>query len=161
MTQSCDLENAKTALVVVCPVHSLEDLYNEVLDETKRRRPGKAPNLGEVYKQVRNKALGISKGKTLGRYMIGPCRLKKWENDVRIVDFQQAFSIPFPVLDETAERKKKWVTIKPPFREHLTQAFGRFFMRVALDSIIEKETVEHGLIRFKPPTPLTKNSHFP
>jgi len=51
----------------------------------------------------------------------------------RIVDFHYVYTVPRAFLDDLiAERGAKRLTLLPPYREHLSQSFARYFMRVGL-----------------------------
>jgi hypothetical protein len=62
------------------------------------------------------------------------------EMDVRVVDFHDVFTIPREFLEKLVEqRAEPRFRLLPPYREHLSQAFARFFMRVGLPVPVEKE----------------------
>lgn len=64
----------------------------------------------------------------------------KMEMEVRLVDFHEVFSIPRAFLEKlVSQRIEPRVRLLPPYREHLSQAFARFFMRVGLPVSIDKE----------------------
>ncbi|MGA7498166.1 MAG: hypothetical protein WBX00_15675 [Isosphaeraceae bacterium] len=51
----------------------------------------------------------------------------------RIVDFHSVHTVPRAFLDTLiSEREAKRLKLLPPYREHLSQSFARFFMRVGL-----------------------------
>lgn len=54
------------------------------------------------------------------------------EPGVRVVDFRSVFTLPIDFLREQAAASVKRLRLLPPYREHLSQAFARFFMRVGL-----------------------------
>ena len=53
---------------------------------------------------------------------------------VRLVDFRRTWSLPIGFLGQRADRPH--LRLITPYREHLSQAFARFFMRVGLPSDI-------------------------
>jgi hypothetical protein len=60
--------------------------------------------------------------------------------EVRLVDFHEVFTIPRKFLEKLlSQRAEARVRLLPPYREHLSQAFARFFMRVGLPVPISKE----------------------
>ncbi len=62
------------------------------------------------------------------------------ELEIRLVDFHEVFTIPRAFLESLlAQRGENRHRLLPPYREHLSQAFARFFMRVGLPIQIEKE----------------------
>ena len=55
--------------------------------------------------------------------------------DHRIVDFRDIYTIPITFLESLMkQRGGPRLSLNPPYREHLSQAFARFFMRVGLPS---------------------------
>ncbi len=137
MTQSCDLANQRSALVLVCPHYSLSDLF----DAFKAESRGSASPTQDLFGKFRSLAQNIRGGRTVSRYMLAPCSLKSWKRGVRVVDFEQASSLPYHYLMEFAGVRGKRLRIKSPYREHIAQAFGTLFMRVALDSVVSKDAV--------------------
>lgn len=56
----------------------------------------------------------------------------------RIVDFHWIHTIPREFLDKfLVEQDLKRLRLLPPYREHLSQSFARYFMRVGLPENIE------------------------
>jgi hypothetical protein len=47
-----------------------------------------------------------------------------------VVDFRRVFSLPFGFLRDAANLLH--LRLLPPYREHLSQSFARYFMRVGL-----------------------------
>lgn len=64
--------------------------------------------------------------------MLGPCDLPGFELDVAVVDFRRVYSLPLEYVRNFASEAGDRVRLLPPYREHLSQAFARFFMRVGL-----------------------------
>ena len=52
--------------------------------------------------------------------------------DWTIVDFHSLFTLPKPMLLSIARSTGPRLRLRPPYKEHLAQAFARFFMRVGL-----------------------------
>ncbi|MCD6491242.1 MAG: hypothetical protein J7K59_02995, partial [Candidatus Korarchaeota archaeon] len=55
-----------------------------------------------------------------------------FKTDYLVVDFRSVYSVPFDFLLELAQKRDRGIRLLPPYREHLSQAFARFFMRVGL-----------------------------
>ncbi len=117
MSQSCDLVQHKLSLV--CPYWSLSEL--EARDE--RFKPLK------MKEEVR-------RGNVPAYHMLAACDLEGFHHEIQIVDFRTVFSVPFDFLTEFASQPEKRLRLRPPYREHLSQAFARFFMRVGLPADI-------------------------
>jgi len=57
-----------------------------------------------------------------------------------LVDFHEIFTVPRAFLESLIKQRGKIrFRLLPPYREHLSQAFARFFMRVGLPIPIEKD----------------------
>ncbi len=58
---------------------------------------------------------------------------------VRVVDFHDLFTVPRLFLEAVLqERGTPRMRLLPPYREHLSQAFARFFMRVGLPQPVDR-----------------------
>lgn len=115
MTQSCDLVNDKISDVILCPHF---DLTHDAALATKKAQE-------EIIKGYRH------------RYtMLAPASLEL-SMGVRIVDFGRIFSLPKVFVCQFATGQGKRLRLCPPYREHLSQSFARFFMRVGLPQNIE------------------------
>jgi len=57
----------------------------------------------------------------------------------RVVDFHAIYTVPRDFLESLLkERQKPRLRLLPPYREHLSQAFARFFMREGLPAPLAK-----------------------
>jgi len=135
MTQACDLENYKVSNVILCPHISLTD-YRSYW-ESDMRGGGHNPTERSWKKHCNN----ICDGYLWNLSMINKYSVEGVvEMDIRLVDFHDIFTIPREFLEKLiAQRGESRVRLLPPYREHLSQAFARFFMRVGLPVPIEKE----------------------
>jgi hypothetical protein len=59
--------------------------------------------------------------------------------DYLIVDFKNVYGIHRTTLEEIIKNMDKRIRLLPPYREHLSQAFARYFMRVGLPQDIAIE----------------------
>jgi hypothetical protein len=115
MSQSCDLEQEKLELVLVCPYWSLEE-FSQQNDYFKSRR-GKED---------------LRRGNIPGYQLLRGCEVEGWQKDNCVVDFRNVYSLPYQFLKNLAGKRGQRLRLLPPYREHLSQAFARFFMRVGL-----------------------------
>ena len=113
MTQSCDLLAGKVDLVLVCPIWPLSE--QEKID----------PNL-----QSNNGKERLKRGYYVANLMLNKCDLKGFEFEYMIVDFKSVYSVPISYITDLAEKQGDRVRLLPPYREGLSQAFAKFFMRV-------------------------------
>ena len=118
MSQSCDLEYRKLNIVLVCPVWSLNE-FGE-----KR----------SYFKGSKGKE-ALRRGHLPGYHLLNKCELG-FQKDYSVVDFRNVYGVPFDFLVEISKQEGHRLRLLPPYREHLSQAFARFFMRVGLPSDI-------------------------
>jgi len=130
MTQACDLEHRNVRNVILCPIYHLEEYRG--LWEERRRQSGKNASTTDWNghtKQVRD-------GKVWNLTMLQ--KRDASSPDVlsiphQVVDFHEVFSLPLDFLTAWVQAKgEPRLRLRPPYREHLSQAFARFFMRVGL-----------------------------
>ena len=55
-----------------------------------------------------------------------------FEHEVRVIDFRRVYSLPLAFVRRRAASGGDRLRVLPPYREHLSQAFARFFMRSGL-----------------------------
>ncbi len=115
MTQTCDLVRGreKVSEIVVCPVWQLADYESGLLTTTKGREE-------------------VRRGNLPGYHMLAACKLPGFAREIRVVDFRQLFSLPLGFVRKRAGLATPRLRLLPPYREHLAQAFARYFMRIGL-----------------------------
>jgi hypothetical protein len=119
MSQSCDLTYNKIDLVLVCPVWALDEF-------------GAKNNL---YKSPNGKE-GLRRGNFPGYHLLNKINIDEFHTDYLVVDFHNVYGVHFDLLENIARKQEKRIRLLSPYREHLSQAFARFFMRVGLPSDI-------------------------
>jgi hypothetical protein len=120
MTQSCDLVHDKTTEVLLCPHWDIR----------------KAQELNKELEKA-GALVAITKGR-LPRYtMLAESNIPEVEMGKRIADFGRVFSLSKALLTKIAESQGRRLRLCPPYREHLSQSFARFFMRVGLPQEIK------------------------
>lgn len=115
MSQSCDLIQQKLDLVLVCPVWGLNEV--ESRNEFIKGRKGK-----ETLRQ----------GNIPGYHLLNKCEIEGFSREYVVVDFRETYSLPISLITDIAKKQGKRLRLLPPYREHLSQAYARFFMRVGL-----------------------------
>lgn len=116
LTQSCDLDalgKIENVLLCPCPLVTPFAAQNPNFDTAAKRS-------------------AIQKGRVEGLYMISPCTLDGFTCETRIVNFKQVVTVPEQLLRDVAAFQIPRVRLASPYREHLSQAFARFIMRVGL-----------------------------
>jgi hypothetical protein len=69
-------------------------------------------------------------------HLLAACELVDFEREITLVDFRQVFSLPLSFARQQAIASGERLRLLPPCREHLAQAFARFFMRIGLPTDI-------------------------
>ncbi|MBX7237692.1 MAG: hypothetical protein K1X65_25170 [Caldilineales bacterium] len=115
MTQSCDLANDKVQEVILCPHWDLT--------EAGQMDPALAKS---------NAHKAILKGQSYRYTLLAASTIDELPMGIRIVDFGRIFTLPRSFVERFADAQGKRLRLCPPYREHLSQAFARFFMRVGL-----------------------------
>lgn len=166
MSQSCDIENQKIGLVLVCPIWPLEKMIEAsptIESQKKQIMAGNIVGYHLLDKCLIKKKVGLSEdGQVENKDVVMDYELPLdpqeydepilgygyttnnvnnhygyeedilYYHDYLLVDFRHAFSIPLEFLLELAEKRGKRLRLLTPFREHLSQTFARFIMRVGL-----------------------------
>ena len=114
MSQSCDLEQKKLELVLVC--------HFQTLSEFERKNPS--------FKSATMKE-SLRRGYSPGYHLLNKCVFGGLE-DYLVVDFRSVYGVHFDFLVDFAKEQSERLCLLSPYKEHLSQAFARFFMRVAL-----------------------------
>ena len=115
MSQSCDLAQGKIQLVLVCPIWEMTDFVK----------------INESYKNDKMKET-LRRGNLPGYHLLNQPKDFPQINDYLIVDFRKVFGVDINFLKEFSLKQGARIRLLPPYREHLSQAFARFFMRVGL-----------------------------
>ena len=58
--------------------------------------------------------------------------LPGFEGDFLVIDFRSLFGVNLRTIKDLVTHQQPRIRLLPPYREHLAQAFARFFMRVGL-----------------------------
>jgi len=114
MTQACDIANGAVEDIILC---SLLDVVEGDIGRD---------NLSEIKKGAQPKYHIISNANIDG------CKM-----GYKVVDFMNIYSLSIEALKKVAAYNKNRLRLLPPYREHLSQAFARYFMRVGLPSDID------------------------
>jgi hypothetical protein len=119
MTQSCDLENEKVEDVLLAQLVAWTDVVqaevergNDIVRSRKFRKllvDGNVPGLSLLHRRDSSPSLSWS-----------------------VVDFHRLFTLPKAFVTRFAVGSGLRLRLRSPYREHLAQAFARYFMRVGL-----------------------------
>ena len=127
MTQACDLEHGHVQNVVLCSHMSLS-ASRTAWDEWMKE-DGHNP----TDKSFRSYCVDVNKGHIWNQAFINRSDLEPKMAEIRLVEFNEVFTVPVLFLQSILEqRNKSRLRLRPPYREHLSQSFARYFMRVGL-----------------------------
>lgn len=115
MTQSCDIPKASIEHIILCPIRELKD----------------AATLHPMFGDASGKE-NLRRGNVFAYHMLNDCALSNFERDYMVVQFERVFERPKSSVKTFVEMQERRLRLLPPYREHLAQAFARFFMRVGL-----------------------------
>ena len=118
LLQSCDLEHGKIEIVLVCP-------YLPLTQWLKQLRPEQQTRGG-----IKNAIKELQKGHYPGYHVLN--RERGLIEDYQVVDFKNVYGINFQFLSNLISNREERIRLMPPYKEHLSQAFARYFMRVGL-----------------------------
>lgn len=115
LSQSCDLVKGREKVtdVLLCAAWQRSELTTGYLASNKGLEEARRGNLP-------------------GFHIVAACTLPGLDREVRVVDFRRVYSLPIAFLRKRAAAGGDRIRLLPPYREHLSQAFARFFMRVGL-----------------------------
>jgi hypothetical protein len=134
MTQACDLEHDKVSDVVLCPHYALSFFRDEAWkpDQEQKKQKTNSESWQKYYKAIAN-------GHLWNLCVLNSSSIDGHAMEHRIVDFHMIYTVPRDFLESLLQhRGKPRFRLIPPYREHLSQAFARFFMRVGLPAPLAK-----------------------
>jgi hypothetical protein len=126
MTQAFDIEQDKVDSLIVCPVWTLSELAeaDQYFNSSKAREQ-------------------LRQGKEPAWHLINEYQSKNIELPLSVVEFHRLYALPKEYVRAVAENAVSRLRLLPPYREHLSQAFARYFMRVGLPIDISRERVKN------------------
>jgi len=124
LSQSCDIVNNKINSIIVCPVISLMDLMNK-----------------EPYFRSKDARESLRQGREPSYHLLNKFCIETGQDDFYAVSFRHIYSIPKEFIKAVISNKKR-IRLLPPYREHLSQSFARYFMRVGLPTDIPQEEIK-------------------
>lgn len=127
LSQSCDLVNGKIEIVLVCPYYPLKHFIEQLSEDQKSS------------KGTRKAIDNLRRGFLPGYHLLNKFSEVELLNDYQVVDFKNVYGIQFHTLEKIIQDFKERIRLLSPYREHLSQAFARYFMRVGLPQDISVE----------------------
>lgn len=120
LTQACDIENSKVDNIIICSITSKEDFEKNCKEKLKSKN------------EILNTLERIRKGFEYPCHLINKYESDGFYEDYHIINFKDIYSVPIDVVKQVAKKNGLRLRLLPPYREHLSQAFARYFMRVGL-----------------------------
>lgn len=134
MTQACDLEQNKVSNVVLCPCLPLS-IYRQQWEDVMGSK-GQTP----TPKAWASLCSDIKDGYQWNLTLLNSGTVDGDSIEKCVVDFHDIFTVPRTFLESlVAQRNLPRFRLLPPYREHLSQAFARYFMRVGLPVAISSD----------------------
>ncbi len=120
LSQTCDLVQGKAPLILVSEIRTLTGFRQD--------RPS-----------TDNKFLeNVRRGYVHALHLLNKCPLGGFNNDILVVNFHFTFSLDRGSFQRFVKDYGDRIRLLSPYREHLSQAFARFFMRVGLPADIPR-----------------------
>jgi len=119
VSQTCDLRNGKLRYIALCPI--------QLVDSWEAEQPSFKTK--GVWKEV-------AAGRREGIHLIGSCANPNELRTALVVDFREVISLPLGYLRLSVSAMATRFRLRSPHLEHFSQAFGRFYMRVALPKFL-------------------------
>lgn len=119
MSQTCDIEHGKIKSVLLCPWWDLWSFIDAAADRGEK-------NWGSDLRE------DLRRGNLPGYHLVNEAAQDGMRIGVGVVDFHEVYTAPTAQVKSFAKRVGKRLRLRPPYREHMAQAFARYFMRVGL-----------------------------
>jgi hypothetical protein len=131
MTQACDLEQNKVGEVVLCPLTPLSG-YCEQWCAAKVAR-GQKPTDNSFAGDFKHLRDGI----IWHQAVLDRSMHAELPREHQIVSFDEVYSLPRGFLESLlTHQDQPRLRLIAPYREHLSQSFARYFMRVGLPTAV-------------------------
>jgi len=133
MSQACDLQQNKISNVILCPCLPIS-VFKVEWEKTMQKQ--KQNPTDKAWKRL---CRDIKDGYQWNLALLNTGAAGDLTTEHRLVDFHDVFSVPRSFLESFLEqRNSPRLRLLPPYREHLSQAFARYFMRVGLPTPVQK-----------------------
>jgi len=128
LSQSCDIKNEKIDSIIVCPIWPLKELVKK--DEFFRAKKARE---------------SLRQGLCPQYHLLNKLSTGDLSEDYYFVDFHHIYSVPKSFISGLIKGVVR-LRLLPPYREHLSQSFARYFMRVGLPTDISKDEIKNYTI---------------
>ena len=127
LSQSCDIQNQKIDSIILCQIFSLREFTDK----------------GGWFASAQARE-DLRQGKFPEYHLLQRFKGDKLPNDFYFVDFHHIYSVPKKFIEALLKDKPR-KRLLTPYREHLSQSFARYFMRVGLPEDILQEEIRNYL----------------
>jgi hypothetical protein len=124
LSQSCDIQNEKIESIILCPIWSLKKFKEK----------------GNYFKSSRA-IEDLRRGYFPEYHLLQKFSGIEMPEDFYFVDFHRIYSVPKAFVVAILKDKPR-KRLLPPYREHLSQSFARYFMRVGLPTDISVDEIK-------------------
>ena len=126
LTQSCDLYSKGVGNVSLCPIYPFKKWLERSKDYQSLVKNGTSTNnlVSKEFEKLR-------KGNYTAFHLLNKEQSAGFE-DFQVVELGSSFTVKRSVIDSLIATASERFRMKSPYREHLSQAFAVYFMRVAL-----------------------------
>lgn len=125
LSQSCDIENKKIDSIILCPIFPFSDLTIE----------------GKQFYDKNEREI-LRRGNSPAYHLLNKFKTENLSEDFYVVNFHSIYSAPKEFIKAITKDKTR-KRLLPPYREHLSQSFARYFMRVGLPSDIPRDDIKN------------------
>ena len=127
MSQTCDIEHGKIDSLLLCPRWDLWVFVD--------RGTAEHQNWGTETRDA------LRRGNMPGYHLLNEANQDDINIGLSVIDFHQVYTAPLELVRQFVASKESRLRLLPPYREHLAQAFARFFMRVGLPIDMAREKI--------------------
>ncbi|MDR2592289.1 MAG: hypothetical protein LBC59_05725 [Chitinispirillales bacterium] len=125
LSQSCDIQNEKIDSIILCPIWSLQKFVEK----------------GDGFRSSKMRE-NLRKGIFPEYHLLQKFKGNELPEDFYYVDFHRIYSVPKAFIEALLKNKTR-KRLLPPYREHLSQSFARYFMRVGLPVDIPNDEIKN------------------
>lgn len=124
LTQACDIKQGKAQNIILCPIITKGEY------ETKLKECGVSEN------KIKSDLGNIRTGRKPDWCAINKPDFIDYQNseldDILFINFNDTYAVPIEYVRKVVANSTRRLRLLPPYREHLGQAYARYFMRVGL-----------------------------
>jgi len=125
LSQSCDIANNKIDSIILCLIFPFAELAGE----------------GKPFQSSKEREV-LRRGNSPAYHLLNKFKIGKLSEDFYVVNFHTIYSVPKKFIEAIVKDKMR-KRLLPLYREHLSQSFARYFMRVGLPADISADDIKN------------------